>query len=321
MTNLKILNFKKCFFWTFVIGILLVISNLALVIPAYAQDISLSITPPLLELMIQPGKETSQRYILTNNGAETPLKIKIVPFSPADEYGNVKLEDISLYTAINISNWFKIGGRPVNENQKLFLPRGGNQDIILNISPPEHAPEGDYYLTLLFETNSSALLGGHGATSNAQIGSNILLTVSKSGNPTKSAEIVKFQAPKLVDSLGKINYSIKIKNTGNAFFKPTGSIDVSSLFGSNETLNLAPQNILASSIREIPCTKDEQLVKCTLSKNIHIGIYNARLKFSLDDGKDFYEAQAITIAFPFSITASFLICILLIKIIFKKLKK
>ncbi|MBI3379542.1 hypothetical protein HY029_02165, partial [Candidatus Gottesmanbacteria bacterium] len=35
---------------------------------AYAQSLSLSISPPLLEVMIKPGKSITQVYKLTNNG-------------------------------------------------------------------------------------------------------------------------------------------------------------------------------------------------------------------------------------------------------------
>jgi hypothetical protein len=286
-----------------------------------AQDISLSISPPIFELMIQPGKEYSFVYTLSNNGMETPLKIKIVPFSPDDEYGNIKFENISIYSDIDLESWFKIGGTPLDENQKLFLPRGASQQVVLTISPPAYAPEGDYYLTILFETDSSAFIGGQGALSNAQIGSNILLTVSKDGNPKKNAEVVVFSAPKIIDSLAQLSYIVKVKNTGSAFFKPIGKINISSLFGNDDSLTLAPQNILSSSTREIPCTKDEQLIRCTLSKRILFGIYNAKLNFTLDESDQIYNAQAITIAFPFSITAAFIIIFIIFKLILTKLKK
>ena len=292
-----------------------------LVTTIHAQDISLAITPPILEVMIQPGKEITQNYLISNNGSETPLKISIVPFSPSDEYGNVKFADLTNYNDINLLNWFKIGGMPLDENQKLFLPRGGNQEIILTISPPSDAPEGDYYLTLLFATDSSGIIGGQATHTQAQIGANILLTVSQDGNPRKDAQITLFSAPKIIDSLGQIVYIVKIKNTGSAFFKPIGKININHLFGSEETLTLAPQNILASSIREIPCTKDEQLIRCSLTKKVLFGIYTGNLKFQLDDSKESFEASTTTIAFPFSIVAALIIVFIITRTIVLKFKK
>ena len=314
-------NFKIKTTWILLLLILFVVGYGFLVTPTHAQDISLSITPPILEVMIQPGKEITQNYLISNNGNETPLKISIVPFSPSDEYGNVELEDITNYNDINILNWFKIGGTPLDENQKIFIPRGGNQEIILTISPPLDAPEGDYYLTLLFETDSSSLIGGRTTQTQAQIGSNILFTVSKDGNPRKDAEITLFSAPKIIDSLGQIIYTVKIKNTGSAFFKPIGKINISHLFGSEETLTIAPQNILASSIREIPCTKEEELIRCSLTKKVLFGIYRGNLKFQLDDGSESYESYTTTIAFPFSISVAFLIVFIIIRTIILKFKK
>jgi len=286
-----------------------------------AQDISLGVSPPILEVMIKPGKEINQKYLISNSGRETPLLLKIVPFSPQDAYGNVKFEDMSVYENIDLLSWFKIGDSPISNNARIFLPRGGNQEITLNINPPENAPQGDYYLTLLFETDLSNTIGKQGSSSNAQIGTNILLTISKDGNPKKDAEVSEFSAPKIIDSLGTITYTLNIKNIGNAFFKPVGDITVNPSFGSDEKLTIAPLNILASSVREIPCTQDEQLVRCTLPKKVFFGIYHAKLKFTLDDGSQSYEASTLTFAFPFSIAIAFVVVLILIKIITSTLKR
>ena len=78
----------------------------------------------------------------------------------------------------------------------------------MSISPPPDAPQGDYYLTLLFETDVNALVGGQGLVNQAKIGTNILLTVSKDGMPKKESTIVEFVAPRVIDSLMQVFWHI-----------------------------------------------------------------------------------------------------------------
>src|SRR3989338_11077445 len=54
-----------------------------------AQSLALSVSPPLVEIMIQPGKETNQTVRLTNLGDDTYLKDNIAV------YENGRLRDLS----------------------------------------------------------------------------------------------------------------------------------------------------------------------------------------------------------------------------------
>ena len=122
---------------------------------ALAQTISLSITPPIVELTIQPGKAYTKAYLLTNNGdKDEDITIKLVPFIPEDEYGNVSLQasEIDAVTK-QFETWFDIQ-KPgsISFGDKFTLPAGKSQEIALTISPPADAEEFDYYFTLLFVT-------------------------------------------------------------------------------------------------------------------------------------------------------------------------
>ena len=56
-----------------------------------AQTISLSIWPPLLEAVIQPGKAITQVFKLKNLGDDTVIYASLVPFEPGDAFGHIKL--------------------------------------------------------------------------------------------------------------------------------------------------------------------------------------------------------------------------------------
>lgn len=253
-----------------------------------AQDaISLSISPPIFEIMIQPGKEYKTHFTISNQGGFTNLTPKIVVFTPSDDFGNVNL------TNKPAPDWIKYDPQPNS------LGSGKSSNFSVLFSPLENTPEIDYYLSLVFETDSPTdLLIDNSSLYTAKIASNILITVSKDGNPQKSAEIVEFSAPKIVDSLfGNIEYKIIIKNSGHAYWKPNGKI----IINNKEILNLAPQNIISGYSRNITCINNENLIPCKLEKKPFAGIVNATLEFSVDENPQIYRQEISTFVFPFSL--------------------
>jgi len=286
-----------------------------------AQSVSLAITPPIYEILIAPGKEATQSYLLENNGNDTLISVRLVPFSSSDSYGNVKLDDSLNQEQQLALNWFSLEKPSIDFNEQLSLPGGSSIEYLLRISPYASAPEGDYYFTLLFETDSSGLGAGRGSAVETKIGSNILLTVSEDGNPLKIAKIHKFKAPKLIDSFGSLVYDVEITNDGTAFFKPQGDITVAPTFGGIQLLRLTPYNILASTKRVIPCFTDEAPVQCRFQKQFLFGIYKAKLRFQIDDIPRYYETETQTIAFPFVLILTIAIFFTALKVIQKISRK
>ena len=270
----------------------------------YAQAINLSISPPLFELMIQPNKQVKQIFTITNLGGDSIITPSLVYFEPSDETGNVNL------TENQVADWVIYNQSPFNlKGQEKF-------DFEVSFSPSTDVPEIDHFLTIIFETSESVdLLNQNSSNFKSQIGANILLTVSKDGNPKKSAEIIDFATPKIIDSLfGKISYQIKLKNTGNSYWKPNGKIIVNDII-----LNLAPQNILSGYSRNISCINDQTLASCDLKDRFYLGKITAKLEFSIDEDPKIYQKEATSYSFPFSILGFliFLLTTIKTKLIFK----
>lgn len=271
----------------------------------HAQNaLSVSISPPITEVMIQPGKEVRQTYILQNNGGDVVLKPRVVYFIPSDNLGNVDL------TENEAPDWVKY------DQESFNLKFEGQKTFNVVFSPPETEDEIDHYLTLVFETDKAVdLIGQTSSFYKTEIGSNIIVTISKDGNPKKSAEIVKFTAPKIIDSLfGKIDYQILIKNNGNYYWKPNGKININ-----DKTLKIAPFNILSGNERKISCLENEELKDCSYDQDFIIGKVVSNLEFRLDEDSNIYKATTTTYAFPFSllILVFTLLTIIRIKRIFK----
>lgn len=303
---LNIKTLKKIIFHLILVPIISLIYTL-IPFDVYAQNpISISVTPPLSEVIIQPGKEISQIFNVTNLGGKTSIKPKIVYFEPSDLSGNVKLTDAIA------PDWIKF------DHQPFTLDQDQNHNFVVLISPSVDIPETDHFLTILFETaKAEDLLNDNSAFYNAQVGANILLTVSVDGKPKKKAEIVSFKAPRLIDWLMDVKYELVFANTGNSFWKPIGKININE----DEFLSLAPLNILSGHSRNIPCLTGENLTECRSAKRILIGKKEAKLEFTLDDEPQIYNQQITTLVFPFSLLLVIIILVLVSKLIIYLLTK
>lgn len=262
--------------------------------------ISLSITPPLFEATIQPGKEVKQIYTISNNGGDTLITPKIVYMEPEGLNGNVNL------TENEAPDWVRYDKEPFN------LSFQSDKQFTVLISPPEGVEEIDHFLTLIFEsTTPTDVLGQNATFYKSTIGTNILLTISKDGNPKKSAEIVKFDGPNLIDyHFGKIKYDLVLKNNGNSFWKPIGKI----IFNDSESLKLAELNVLSGNSRKISCIQNESLTECEINKNFKLGKNKSNIEFTIDEDPKVYKQELITYIFPFSYLGIILIFLTLIKI-------
>ncbi len=316
MTKIKI-NRKtnsRCIFkfgiYIFVICLGFSIWCLGFAKDTFAQEVSLSISPPLTEITIQPGKSYNQTFTLKNDGAPVVIAPNIVPFVPLDREGHAELIEDKNSIAV-FSSWFLFDPSPIS------LGTTGSHDFNVKITPPENVTEKDYYFTFMTIVQEDNNLGVNSSHSQARIGANMLLNVSKDGRPNKDASIIEFTAPKIIDSFQGLSYKVSIENIGNSFLKPIGSVTVDQVFGKTTTLNLAPLNILVGGAREISCLNGEDLISCKLPGKFLIGIYRANLSFTIDGSGTSIEKQIYTIAFPFSIVLGLIVVFIIIRILRK----
>ena len=237
-------------------------------LPAQAQNLSLSLWPPLLEVMIQPGRMVTQVYKLTNN-SDHPLSVVPVvrPFKPEGNLGQIKIE-----TAQDKNNFFSFASGE-KLNQSFLLPVGQTKDLVLSIFIPKNAPEDDFYYTLLFSTTAANETWEEGGQTSSvtQIGANILLTVSKTGQPVILGRISRFSAPMIVDSFSPVNFEVILENWGRAFWKPSGKIQISGILKQKEEIKLLEQNVLTNSLRRLSVS--------AWKPKLPVGPFKAKLSF------------------------------------------
>jgi hypothetical protein len=159
-----------------------------------------------------------------------------------------------------------------------------------------------------------------------------LLTISQTGEPKKQAEVEEFSIRNsqfairnliIIDSFTQPQFVVRLKNTGQAFFKPIGSITTSGWFNQRWVLDLLPENILTNSIRQIQCQQaaPPQILPspCELRTKFLLGKYTAKLEFGTDEASGKYQAQIVFWALPLKLAAGVLVILALLLLIASKI--
>ncbi len=305
-----------------------------------AQQVSLSISPPLLELFIKPGKSIMVAYKLDNLGDPAFINLKVLPFEAKDNLGNIRIKP-----EFEGPVRFSLDNSDLQLEQPFFLKTKGSQQILLRIRIPENITDGDFYYSLLAETAPPTASEGIGsARAKATIGSNILVTISNSGNIDIKPRVVLFsirggstfgQDIKIFDSADKVPLVFIVENKGKNMIKPEGQITLKGNFGETAKYDIISKNILAESQRLLEATPSAQIdcddnrrteQKCLfptslLLSGFFIGKYNLSTQISFGENSPTIFSSTSFFAFPFKITAGILIAILIIIFVIKKNKE
>lgn len=276
---------------------------------ANAQSLSLSLWPPLLEVMVQPGKTVTQVYKLTNNSdRELQITPQVFPFEPVGDKGQIKILVPNNKATKPQSSFFSFENAEFDQAFPIAI--GQTKELVLKISIPKDTPQKDSYFTLLFSSSELPQSDQSESSSVAQIGSNILLTVSRTGLPSPSGKILEFSVPKIIDSFSPVNFKLVLQNDGSSFWKPFGEIKISGMLKQNEKLPLLEQNVLGNSFR--------QMTIAPFRSRLAIGQFKADLKFSLNEDGQSLSQTVFFWYLPYKLLIA-LVSLLVIFILFKKI--
>jgi hypothetical protein len=202
-----------------------------------------------------------------------------------------------------------------NDNviQTLNLAPKQKKDLSLGIEIPKDEIKGEYYISLLFTSNSQTKISNNSSQATAGIASNILLSVGPLGQTKGNIE--DFSAPPFAFK-GPVPFTVRIKNTSDHYITPKGDIVITNMFGQNVgKINLLHVNILSNTIRRIPDdtqtgknSKDYDRIKAVVEKSdfpvavwpekLLVGPYTATLTLALSDSGPLYKKSILFFAFP-----------------------
>ena len=296
--------------------ITLVFSSLFFITPIiHAQEISLSISPPISHIITKRGQIINFDYTVVNYGDPTLIGIAIYSLETVDSKGTPQINKIQ---AENKNITFE----GLNNEPFLFLSKQAYEGTA-EITIAEDAPEGDYYFSIVaesqktegFETSSDIKL---------QVGaaSNLYISVKDSGNLSSKLTINQFSIKptytlnifgsqiQLVDSGNKIPMTLIVTNNGPNITTIKTKIDTSTRFSLHSDSNLTIQ-------------ENEMIIPSNTQKNIslpelssqYLGLYELRTTIENANAEILY-ANTKFIVFPFKIlflliTVTSILCIII----------
>jgi hypothetical protein len=262
--------------------ILAVLSLIALAIifpffpgQAASNDISIKVSPSILEELVKPGDILSSHITLTNL-SDRPVTfyayLKDFKAAAEDETGKAQLIVPGSEEGNYISSWVDISSEGIN------LEPGQGQEVPFTVSVPSNVGPGGYYGAIVFGTEAPRVKPGE-ADKGASIGvaeqaaSLVLLQIA--GKADERADVREFKTDKIFYATPfKVNFSTKIQNLGNVHVKPMGVIEISNMLGKKVatiTVNDKGGNVLPKSSR---------LYTNTWNDSFGFGRYQASLALS-----------------------------------------
>jgi len=244
---------------------------------------ALEIAPPVINLTADPGQVIKTQISLRDvSSGKLLVKSQINDFVAAGEDGTPKIllnEDEAEANPYSLKPWVApLSEMVLNPQQIRQLP--------VTINVPANASPGGYYGVVRF-TATAPELNETGVSLNASLGSLILIRVK--GDAKEKLEIAEFFVSKdgkrsSIFQSAPVNFTQRIKNTGNVHEQPSGHVTITDIFGKTVAavnVNLPPRNILPASIRKF----EQPLDKTVIGTKKLFGKYTATLDLTYGANK------------------------------------
>jgi hypothetical protein len=200
-------------------------------------------------MAIQPGKVVTQAFLIENNGTvDLEIRPTLRDFTADGETGVPQLLESSTFPYAQLVN------SEIRLNQPFTLPAGQSEQLVLEVRPSELAEQKDWYFAVWLETKPDTrytVLETSGAATTGQIGANVLVRVTQT-NQIPLRWDVRFELPRFIDSLQKLEFTALVSNQSQTMAAPDMTVTV--LKGDDQILSedtALPDRILAQSSRRI----------------------------------------------------------------------
>jgi len=221
-----------------------------------ADDFSLGVYPPILEIWAKPGQSATAKLRLYNKGNATSFRVYPVPSFPADELGNIVIATSETINEekdkekFRFLSWVAVFEEK-NEVNEVEVKKDGTKDLDLVISVPSETNEREYFFTLLFEAVPVVRRTSNASYAVGRVGANVILTVSGEKEYKVYGEIKEFSAPKFIEG-GPVPFTVRVENVGKNHFKADGRVVIYDMLGKKAgEVKILPAIILPDSTRRL----------------------------------------------------------------------
>lgn len=265
------------------------------------QDLSISVSPSILEIEAKkPSIPTAQITIQNRSEKDVILGITLKPFTQ-DGLGNGQVKYLPATEAkqklARVESKIKIynGDTPVSKLKLITLE---SKTLDLRIDVDNDFPQGDYYFTVLFSSDTSGSTSKSQVSASGGIGTHIILSVSNTTVPTGA--IVEFSSPFFI-SRGPVPFKLLVENNSTHYAIPRGHIEVKNILGGKtSTVDILPQYLLSDSKRYL--IDNSKLGLSTMQviwpEKFLLGIYKATAVVKFSEGPRSENSSIYIVSLP-----------------------
>jgi hypothetical protein len=183
-------------------------------------QVGISLFPIKFNVTVDPGKSYSDTITVINpNDFSIGVQPEIENISTGDE-GAIDLVDQDI--PHGLTAWISISKTPFD------LGPQERRQIPFNIDIPANGEPGGHYGAILFRGIPPSGTPSSGVGISGRVGSVVLVNVP--GKTFQTGSIEFFSGPDSFVAHGPVNFTFKVKNTGNTHFDPQGKITLTGPF-------------------------------------------------------------------------------------------
>ncbi len=227
-----------------------------------ASESALAVAPAIIEAIIEPGGEPTQKDITIQNTTNFPLPIK----GQVGAFISSEPIKYDLQKTFDASKWFRL------DPSDFILQPKESKVIKVSIESPPSTEPGGHYATIFFQPLiPSGVITNSTTISLARVG--VLTFLIAPGDIISQLELLDLTSPRFQLSL-PLEFKLQFSNTGTVHLNPTGTVKIYNIFGKQiDAINLPPSIILPGTIKDIPLTwnGNNKIGKFTLKSDLYWG--------------------------------------------------
>lgn len=190
---------------------------------AAAQEVGVSISPSLVDEMLDPGEtRTYELKIknLNNSGEEYFLFTKNI--KRVEEGGVPVFADDWEKTGYELADWITL------PTDRVTLSGGESTVIQYTLAVPDNAPPGGHFGGIFVSVEPPEL-----EDSGASVGYQVpnIISIRVSGDVVEESNIRQFSTGKFMYASQDVDFNIRIENAGNVLVKPSGPLEIYNALG------------------------------------------------------------------------------------------
>ncbi|MFH2019597.1 MAG: hypothetical protein ABII80_03230 [bacterium] len=259
--------------------------------PVSAQSVSLSITPPVVEILLSPNKKIIQAFTIKNQAESGQFVANLHLVTPIDSEGHVSVSPTPLDPS-STPLLLSLQNADLTFNTPFAIKAGESQQLVISISGSNTDVPLDTYFALVVSSAPSNINSELSSTIPG-ISSLLLVTLTPDGNLPVSLELTDFDPPAVHDSSLPLTLHPLLHNKTSTMIRTEGKFEVISPRGETLlSLPLYPHLTLGSSSRLLQSTVDDQPSPLSWSPSLlNIGPYRLRLTITSLGGTTIQEIE------------------------------